>query len=76
MISHFMQDMLLWINLKAVPLPYDAISSLSELFSHVVALIDNEILVEDLEDLPALEVRHDLAASHESTQRLEAKFCA
>lgn len=38
--------------------PDDAVSPLSQLFGHIVALIDDEILIENLESLPTLEVRH------------------
>lgn len=39
-----------------VYLPNDAICSLAKLFRDIVAFVNNEILVEDLEDLPALEI--------------------
>lgn len=39
-------------------IPNNAICTLAELFRHSVFLIDNEVLVEDLEDLPACEVCH------------------
>lgn len=33
----------------AVVAPYDAVGTLSEFFCYIVALVDNELLVEDLE---------------------------
>ena len=39
-------------------LPYNAISSLPKFLCHVVSLVDNEVLVEDLEDFAALKVCH------------------
>lgn len=39
-------------------LPDDTVSSLPQLFRYIVALVDNEILIEDLEGFPTLEVRH------------------
>lgn len=38
--------------------PNNAIGALSQLLGYVVALINDEILVEDLEDLTALEIGH------------------
>ena len=38
--------------------PDDAVRALTKLLGDCVALIDDEVLVEDLEDLPALEVAH------------------
>lgn len=43
--------------------PYNAVRSLSKLFGDVVALIDNEVLIENLEDFAALEVCHIGAVS-------------
>ena len=34
-------------------LPDNSVSTLAQLFSNNVAIVDDEILVEDLEDLPA-----------------------
>jgi len=34
--------------------PDNTISTLSKLFGHIVAFINDEVLVEDLEDLPPL----------------------
>lgn len=39
-------------------LPNNSVSSLTKLFGHIVAFIDDEILVEDLEDLSALKICH------------------
>ena len=39
-------------------LPDDTIRPLAELFRYVVALIDDEVLVEDLECSPPCEIRH------------------
>lgn len=39
------------------------ISSLTKLLRHIVTLINNEVLVEDLEDLAALNICHTVAAS-------------
>lgn len=36
----------------------DAISTLPQLFGHIVPFIDNEFLVEDLEHFAALKIRH------------------
>lgn len=38
--------------------PDDAVGALSKLLGDGVALIDDKVLVEDLEDLPSLEVGH------------------
>lgn len=38
--------------------PNNPICSLAQLFGDSIALVDNEILIEDLEDLAALEIRH------------------
>lgn len=38
--------------------PNNSICSLAKLFGDSIALIDNEILIKDLEDLSALEIRH------------------
>lgn len=35
-------------------IPYDAIGTLSQFLGHRISLVNNEVLVEDLEDLPAL----------------------
>lgn len=40
--------------------PNDSVSTLAQLFSDVVAFVHDEILVEDLEDLPALKICHIL----------------
>ena len=40
--------------------PDNTISSLTELLCDSVSLIDDEVLVEDLEDLSSLKVRHDV----------------
>lgn len=42
-------------------LPDNTICSLAKLLGDSVALVDDEVLVEDLEDLPSLEVRHGRA---------------
>lgn len=36
----------------------DTVSTLSQLFGHIVPFIDNEFLVEDLEHFAALKIRH------------------
>ena len=38
--------------------PNNAIGALSELLRHGVALVDDKVLIEDLEDLSALKIRH------------------
>lgn len=38
--------------------PDNAVGALAQLLSHVVALVNNKLLVEDLEDLAVREVRH------------------
>lgn len=38
--------------------PDDAVGALTELLGDSIALVDDEVLVEDLEDLSALEVTH------------------
>lgn len=38
--------------------PDDAVGTLSDLFCHSVALVDNKVLVKDLEDLASLEIAH------------------
>ena len=38
--------------------PHDSVGSLAQLFGHGVALIHDEVLVEDLEDLSTLQIRH------------------
>lgn len=39
-------------------LPNNSICSLAQFFGDSIALVDNEILIKDLEDLAALEIRH------------------
>jgi len=39
---------------KAVP--DDTVCTLSQLLGHIVTLVDDELLIEDLEDLAALEI--------------------
>jgi len=46
---------------KCKDIPYYAIRSLTELFGDVVALVNDEILIEDLEDFAALKVCHIVA---------------
>lgn len=41
-----------------VDLPNNSVRSLAKLFGYIVALIDDEILIEDLEDLSALKICH------------------
>lgn len=36
----------------------DTVSTLSQLFGHIVPLVDNKLLVEDLEHFAALKIRH------------------
>ena len=38
--------------------PNDPIGSLTQLFGYVIALVDDEVLVKDLEHLAALEICH------------------
>lgn len=38
--------------------PDDTVGTLSDLFRHSVALVDNKVLIKDLEDLASLEVAH------------------
>lgn len=38
--------------------PNNPICSLAQLLGDSIALVDNEILIKDLEDLAALEIRH------------------
>lgn len=38
--------------------PHDTVGSLAQLFGHGVALVHDEVLVEDLEDLSTLQIRH------------------
>jgi hypothetical protein len=40
-------------------IPDNTICALTELLGDSVALVDDEVLVEDLEDLATLEIRHD-----------------
>ena len=44
-------------------LPDYAIGSLAKLLGNIVTFINNEILVEDLEDLAALEISHVVGAA-------------
>ena len=44
-------------------LPDYTVSSLTELLGDIVTLINDEVLVEDLEDLTALEICHLVAAN-------------
>ncbi len=39
-------------------IPYYPVSALAQLLSHRVPLVDDEVLIEDLEDLPTLEICH------------------
>jgi hypothetical protein len=43
-------------------LPDDAVCALAKLFSDIVTLVNDEILIEHLEDLSALEICHLVAA--------------
>src|ERR1700712_3258565 len=45
----------------SICLPDYAIRALAQLLGHIVALIHDELLVEDLEDLAALEICHCVA---------------
>lgn len=45
------------------PIPHYAISPLSQFLGDIVALIDDKVLIEDLEDLAALKICHFVAAS-------------
>lgn len=47
-------------------IPDNSISSLAKLLGHRVSLIDNEVLVEHLEHLSSLEVRHDARAGRDT----------
>jgi hypothetical protein len=42
-------------------IPDDAVGALAKLLGNRVALVDDEVLVKDLEDLAALEICHDCA---------------
>lgn len=44
-------------------LPDYTVSSLTELLGDIITLINDEVLVEDLEDLTALEICHIVAAT-------------
>ena len=46
------------IGIALQSLPDNAVSSLSQLLSDGVSLVNNEVLVEDLEDLPSLKICH------------------
>ena len=46
------------MTLELSDVPYYAISSLSQFLGYVVSLVNDEVLVEDLEDLAALEISH------------------
>lgn len=48
------------LRMHSVDSPHNSVCSLAELFRHIIALIDNEILIEYLEDLSALQVCHIL----------------
>ncbi len=39
-------------------IPHDAVGALAQFLGHGVALVDDELLVEDLEDLAPRQVRH------------------
>jgi hypothetical protein len=43
---------------KRQRVPDNAVSTLAQLLGHSVSLVDNKVLVEDLEDLAALEISH------------------
>lgn len=44
--------------MNSVDLPHNSVRALAKLFGHIVALIDDEILIEYLEDLSALKICH------------------
>lgn len=44
-------------------IPHYAISALTQLLGDIVALVNDEVLVEDLEDFAALKVCHFVTAS-------------
>jgi hypothetical protein len=39
-------------------IPDDTVGTLAQFLGHIVPLVDNELLIEDLEHFAALEVRH------------------
>jgi hypothetical protein len=54
--------------------PDNTVSSLTKLLGHVVALIDDEFLIEDLEDLAAREVGHDGGGGGDDGGLLETRW--
>ena len=44
-------------------LPDNTIGALAELLRHSISLIDDKVLVEDLEDLSSLQIRHGVRVS-------------
>ncbi len=52
-----------WHQKKDKCLPDYAIGSLAELFGNIITFIHDEVLVEDLEGLAALEISHVVAAT-------------
>lgn len=44
--------------MNSVDIPNDSVRPLAKLFGHIVALIDDEILIEYLKDLAALKICH------------------
>jgi len=49
-------------------IPNDSISPLTELLCDCVSLVDNEVLVEDLKDLPSLKIRHGVESLREEEE--------
>ena len=48
--------------------PDNTISTLSQLLCDGVSLVDNEVLVEDLKDLPSLKIRHGVESLREEEE--------
>ncbi len=46
------------IEKRAISSPYNAVSTLPKLLGNIVTLVNDEVLIEDLEDLTALEISH------------------
>lgn len=59
------------LRMDSVDLPNNAVRALAKLFGHIVALVNDEILIEYLEDLSALKICHIMPGCGYSLPKLQ-----
>lgn len=59
------------LRMESVDLPNNAVRALAQLFGHIVALVNDEILIEYLEDLSALKICHIMPGCGYSLPKLQ-----